>query len=49
MTRVYGIPQGPQRPALLVVTYAVRAFSVAVQGLTFTPIAAWLRRKKVRR
>ncbi len=49
MTRVYGIPPGPQRPTLLVVTYAVCVFSVAVQGLTFTPIAAWLRRKTDRR
>jgi CPA1 family monovalent cation:H+ antiporter len=38
------IPAGPQRATILVVTYAVAAFSVAVQGLTFTPMAAWLRR-----
>jgi len=39
------IPAGPQRATLLVVTYAVAAFSVAVQGLTFTPLAGWLRRR----
>lgn len=38
-------PAGPQRETLLVVTYAVCAFSVAVQGLTFMPFAAWLRRR----
>jgi hypothetical protein len=38
------IPAGPQRATLLVVTYAVAAFSVAVQGLTFTPLARYLRR-----
>ena len=43
------IPPGPQRSTLLVVTYAVCAFSVAVQGLTFTPIASWLRRRTERR
>ena len=43
------IPPGPQRSTLLVVTYAVCAFSVAVQGLTLTPVAAWLRRKTDRR
>ena len=39
------IPAGPQRAILLVVTYAVAAFSVAVQGLTFTPLSGWLRRR----
>jgi CPA1 family monovalent cation:H+ antiporter len=39
------VPPGPHRATLLVVTYAVAAFSVAVQGLTFTPLAAHLRRR----
>ena len=42
------IPEGPQRSTVLVVTYAVAAFSVAVQGMTFTPAAAWLKRRAAR-
>lgn len=36
------IPPGPQRPLILAATYAVAAFSIAVQGLTFTPLTRWL-------
>ena len=32
------IPAGPQRPLLLAATYAVAAFSIAAQGLTFEPL-----------
>jgi CPA1 family monovalent cation:H+ antiporter len=32
------LPPGPQRPLILAATYAVAAFSIAVQGLTFTPL-----------
>jgi CPA1 family monovalent cation:H+ antiporter len=39
------IPPGPHRAPLLVATYAVCVFSVAAQGLTFTPAVAWLRRR----
>jgi CPA1 family monovalent cation:H+ antiporter len=39
------VPPGPQRPVILAVTYAVATFSVAVQGLTFGPVAAWLQRR----
>ena len=34
------IPPGPERPLILAVTYAVAAFSVAVQGITFGRVAA---------
>jgi CPA1 family monovalent cation:H+ antiporter len=37
------IPEGPQRPLILAATYAVAAFSVAAQGLTFEPLARALR------
>lgn len=37
-----GVPQGPQRTVILAATYAVAAFSVAVQGLTFPSVAAAL-------
>ena len=33
------LPVGPERTLLLSITYAVVAFSIAVQGLTFTPVA----------
>jgi CPA1 family monovalent cation:H+ antiporter len=33
------LPPSPYRPILLAVTYAVVIFSIAVQGLTFTPLA----------
>ena len=36
------VPPGPHRTAILVITYAVATFSVAVQGLTFAPLAARL-------
>jgi CPA1 family monovalent cation:H+ antiporter len=39
------IPDGPHRSTLLVVTYAVAAFSTAVQGLSFTPLATAIRRR----
>jgi monovalent cation:H+ antiporter, CPA1 family len=32
------LPEGPERLLLLSATYAVVAFSIAVQGLTFTPL-----------
>jgi NhaP-type Na+/H+ or K+/H+ antiporter len=38
------LPPGPARPLILAVTYAVCVFSVAVQGLTFAPLAARLGR-----
>lgn len=34
-----GTPEGPQRAALISLTYAVVAFSVVVQGLSFGPLA----------
>ena len=40
------IPASPYKPLLLSVTYAVVVFSVAVQGLTFGPLAARLARPK---
>jgi CPA1 family monovalent cation:H+ antiporter len=39
------VPDGPQRPIILAVTYAVATFSIAVQGLTFGPLAAALQRR----
>ena len=39
------LPPGPARPLILAITYAVCAFSVAVQGITFAPFAARLSRK----
>ncbi|HET6972042.1 MAG TPA: cation:proton antiporter [Phenylobacterium sp.] len=42
------IPEGPQRPLILAATYAVAAFSVAAQGLTFEPLARALQRGKPR-
>ncbi|HEY0106626.1 MAG TPA: sodium:proton antiporter [Rhizomicrobium sp.] len=38
------LPAGPERPLLLSVTYAVVAFSITVQGLTFGPLAKWIAR-----
>jgi CPA1 family monovalent cation:H+ antiporter len=32
------LPEGPERTLLLAVTYAVVAFSIAVQGLSFGPV-----------
>jgi len=39
------LPAGPERALLLSVTYAVVAFSIAVQGLTFTPLVKWIERR----
>lgn len=38
------VPAGPQRPLILVAAYAVAAFSVAVQGLTFGPLTRAIHR-----
>ena len=38
------LPPGPARPLILAITYAVCVFSVAVQGITFAPLAARLSR-----
>jgi CPA1 family monovalent cation:H+ antiporter len=40
------VPAGPQRSVILAATYAVAAFSVAVQGLTFGPLASRLARRE---
>ncbi|MBW8812684.1 MAG: cation:proton antiporter [Caulobacterales bacterium] len=37
------LPESPQRPLILAATYAVAAFSVAVQGLTFEPLTRRVR------
>ena len=39
------VPAGPARGAILAATFAVATFSVAVQGLSFPPLAAFLRRR----
>ena len=39
------LPPGPQRALILSITYAVVAFSITVQGLTFTPLAKWIERQ----
>jgi CPA1 family monovalent cation:H+ antiporter len=41
------IPQGPERALILSATYAVVAFSMIVQGLTFGPLTAALKRTSV--
>src|SRR5690348_1213256 len=38
------IPQAPQRALILSITYAVVAFSITVQGLTFTPLVKWIQK-----
>jgi CPA1 family monovalent cation:H+ antiporter len=38
------LPQGPERALILSITYAVVAFSITVQGLTFTPLVKWIQR-----
>jgi monovalent cation:H+ antiporter, CPA1 family len=38
------LPTVAERPLILAATYAVCAFSVAVQGITFAPLAAWIDR-----
>ncbi len=40
------LPQGPQRALILAVTYAVVAFSIAVQGLTFVPLTKRIHNRK---
>ena len=40
------IPEGPERPLLLSMTYAVVVFSVAVQGLTFGSLVAAVNRRR---
>jgi CPA1 family monovalent cation:H+ antiporter len=42
------LPPGPARPLILAITYAVCAFSVAVQGITFAPLAERLGRPGTR-
>ena len=38
------IPQAPERALILSITYAVVAFSITVQGLTFTTLVKWIQR-----
>jgi len=38
------LPQGAERALILSITYAVVAFSITVQGLTFTPLVKWIQR-----
>ena len=38
------LPRGEERTVLLAVTYAVVAFSIAVQGLSFSPLVRWIAR-----
>ena len=38
------IPAGPERALILSITYAVVAFSITAQGLTFTPLVKWIER-----
>jgi len=38
------IPAGAERALILSLTYAVVAFSITVQGLTFTPLVRWIQR-----
>ena len=40
------IPPNPYKPLILTVTYAVVVFAVAIQGLTFGPLVAWLGRRE---
>lgn len=39
------LPQGPERSLILAITYAVVAFSITVQGLTFTSLTRLLQRR----
>jgi len=39
------LPAVAERPLILAATYAVCAFSVVVQGVTFAPLAAWFDRR----
>jgi Na+:H+ antiporter len=38
------LPQGAERALILSITYAVVAFSITAQGLTFTPLVKWIQR-----
>jgi CPA1 family monovalent cation:H+ antiporter len=40
------LPPGPARPLILAITYAVCAFSVAAQGISFARVAAWAARAR---
>lgn len=40
------LPPGPARPVILAITYAVCAFSVAAQGITFAPLTRRLGRSR---
>lgn len=40
------LPAGPERAVILSITYAVVAFSIVVQGLSFTALARWVYRDK---
>ncbi|MGH8324989.1 MAG: cation:proton antiporter, partial [Steroidobacteraceae bacterium] len=39
------LPAGQERALVLSITYAVVAFSIAVQGLSFTPLARWVQKR----
>jgi CPA1 family monovalent cation:H+ antiporter len=39
------LPAVPERQLILSITYGVVAFSIVVQGLTFTPLVKWLARR----
>jgi CPA1 family monovalent cation:H+ antiporter len=41
------VPPGPHRPLILAAAYAVAAFSVAVQGLTFEPLTRRLHARRL--
>jgi CPA1 family monovalent cation:H+ antiporter len=41
------LPAGPSRAVILSMTYAVVAFSIVVQGLTLTPLARWVNKRRV--
>jgi CPA1 family monovalent cation:H+ antiporter len=38
------LPAVAERPLLISITYAVVAFSIVVQGLTFTPLVRWIQK-----
>ncbi|HUO90845.1 MAG TPA: sodium:proton antiporter [Rhizomicrobium sp.] len=40
------LPAVRERPLLISVTYAVVAFSIVVQGLTFTPLVKWIQKDR---
>lgn len=41
------VPEGPEKSLLLGTTYAVVAFSMIAQGLTFEPLTAFIRRRNL--